>query len=202
MDPNALAVEFLCPICCVLPIDPVIVEDGFIYCRGCIENFINSNEASELYSPMTGELIGTTLIYSDAVKQTIQELTACKELEDKSGWATQRQSKSTGDRDPVIDAKKKAEEGDVECMLRIGRWYLFGEQDGVECDAVQGYKWCKQAAEQDDMAGKAYQGYCLIRGLGVESSDQWGGYELLAEAASQELNVVGRGKQMVWYLII
>ena len=79
-------------------------------------------------------------------------------------------------------------------MVNLAKWYIFGGQIGVECDANKGYKWCKLAADQeDDMLGKAYQGYLLICGLGV-GKDWEDGYELLVEAASQESNGVARGK--------
>jgi len=192
MDPNSLAIEFICPICHMLPIDPVLAEDGFIYCKGCIGEIVDGGD-SQVISPMTGEPMETTLIYSDTVKETIRDLTECEELEDgiKGAWAAGKQCTSTGDR--ILDTKKKAKHGDVEHMVILSRWYLFGEQDGVKRDANKGYNWCKLAADQGDMTGKAYQGYCLIRGLGVER-DWEDGYELLIEVASQQLNVVGRGK--------
>lgn len=200
MDPNSLAIEFICPICHKLPIDPVLAEDGFIYCKGCIGEIIDGDDSQVIspmtgepmvISPMTGEPMETTLIYSDSVKETIRDLTECEELEDgiKGAWAAGKQCTSTGDR--ILDTKKKAKHGDVEHMVILSLWYLFGEQDGVKRDANKGYNWCKLAADQGDMTGKAYQGYCLIRGLGVER-DWEDGYELLIEVASQQLNVVGR----------
>jgi len=196
MNVNSLAVEFICPICRVLAMHPVLAEDGFIYCRDCVEKLFDGYSLHEVISPMTGETMGRSLIDSDTVKETIEDLTACEELENHihGAWAVGEEDTSSNDR--VLDTKEKAKQGDVEQMLILATWYLFGEQDGVERDANNGYKWCKLAADQEDMAGKAYQGYCLIRGLGVEREKE-DGYELLIEAASQQSNPVGRGKKFV-----
>jgi hypothetical protein len=69
MDPNSLAKEFMCPICNMLPFDPVIAEDGFVYDKECIDKFIAIGR-----SPMTGEQTGATLISSNSVRETIQVL--------------------------------------------------------------------------------------------------------------------------------
>lgn len=197
MDPTSLAVEFICPICHVLPTNPALADDGFIYDKECIDDFIRRNESDVIISPMTKEPMLDTLIISDAVKETIRELIACDELENgiRGAWANEKKGKSSS-RDRVLDAKTKAKQGDVKQMVTLAEWYLFGETDlGVECDANEGYKWCKLAADEDEdeIVGKAYQGYCLIRGLGVET-DWEDGYELLVEVASQESSDIGRGK--------
>ena len=98
MDPNSLAVEFICPICHVLPDNPFLAEDGFIYCKGCIENFFR-DESKESTSPMTGGSMGKTLIYSDTVKETIKALTKCDDLDDAilGAWDTKKDVRSTGD---------------------------------------------------------------------------------------------------------
>lgn len=95
----------------------------------------------------------------------------------------------------ISETKLKAEQGDVDQMVILARWYLFGEQDGVDLDLSEGYFWSKKAGDEDSMTGKAYQGFCLVRGLGVER-DWEDGYELLIEAANQDLDTAGRGKQM------
>ena len=128
MDPTSLAIEFLCPICHVLPIDPVLAEDGFIYDRECIENFIAVRHADsgEIISPMTGERMGEALIYSDTVKQTIGDLTACEELENgmRGEWAGVNQGEPVGGL--LVETKTKSHAG------RCGR-------NGESCQMV--YLW-------------------------------------------------------------
>jgi len=192
MDPNSLAIEFICPMCLVLPSNPVLADDGFVYCKECMERITDGGD-SEAISPMTGDPMGTTSINSDIMKETIGTLAGCEELEDgiRGTWPAGNRGKSTGD--IILDTKEKARQGDVEHMVILAGWLLFGEQNGVERDTSKGYYWCKLAADQDDVVANAYLGYCLIRGLGVEP-DWEDGYELLVEVASQDLNAVGRGK--------
>lgn len=74
IDATSLAIEFLCPICHVLPFDPVMAEDGFVYDRRCIEQAIAQRleQSGEITSPMTGETMGCVLITSTSVKETIK----------------------------------------------------------------------------------------------------------------------------------
>lgn len=203
MDPTSLALEFICPICNVLPYDPVLADDGFIYDKECIDEHIRRNNSETLKSPMTGEPMREIVIPSDTVKQTIRELTACDELENaiRGRWgANTDESKSFGDK--LSDAKAKAKKGDTDEMVKLSEWYLFGQADmGVERDEIEGFKWCKLAADQDDICGKAYEGYCLICGKGIES-DWEDGYELLVEAASQDSNDIARGEQQSCVVMI
>jgi hypothetical protein len=69
MDPNSLAIEFMCPICNMLPIDSVIAEDGFVYDKECIGKSISIGQP-----PMNGEPMGITLISSHSVAETIRVL--------------------------------------------------------------------------------------------------------------------------------
>ena len=201
MDPTSLAIEFICPLCRCLPTDPVFSEDGFIYDRACIEKYIASSKedpvAMSIVSPMTGESMGTTLIASDVVKETIRELVMCEDINKGilGAWAnvTNEDKSTTGD---ICNTKKKANEGDVEQMIKLAEWYLFGGQNGIDVDAEKAYHWCKLAADEEHLLGKAYQGYCLTVGIGVDH-DWEDGYELLFEVASnQHSNGAARGKLM------
>eukprot|EP00984_Skeletonema_dohrnii_P003010 scaffold1014_cov142-Skeletonema_dohrnii-CCMP3373.AAC.21 len=70
MDPNYIAIEFLCPVCNTLPINGAVLgEDGFFYDRGCIEKYLDDDHAR---SPMTGQLMGKTLIASLIVDNTVK----------------------------------------------------------------------------------------------------------------------------------
>jgi TPR repeat protein len=70
-------------------------------------------------------------------------------------------------------------------MALLGRWYLLGEQEeGIECNAIEGYQWCEKAANGGDADGMAYQGICLIHGYGVVT-DYNDGFTLLIDAATE-----------------
>jgi hypothetical protein len=188
MDPNSVAIEFLCPICNVLPIDPVIAEDGFVYDRECIGKSISIGR-----SPMTGEPMGVTLIPSPSVTETIRVLAHSSGINTRllGAWAEKQ-----GNSKDFSVTTKKAMQGDVEHIMILAKWYLFGDKDGIGRNAKLGYEWCERAADLDDSVGKAYQGVCLVRGLGVQR-DFEEGYDLLIEAASQQIYDEARGKLVI-----
>jgi hypothetical protein len=193
MDPNSIAIEFICPICHVLPIDPVIVDDGFVYCKECIDNFIliDRDDSRDITSPMTGKPMSATLIISQSVRKTIQSLVQCEGIETEllGSWAEMK----GGETNEISWTKTKAMQGDVNHITILAKWYLFGGKDGIVCDAKLGYIWSKRAADLDNPMCKAYQGVCLVRGYGVEK-DWEDGYDLLVETASQEFDCEARGK--------
>lgn len=197
MDPNSIAVDFLCPLCQTLPGSAVLADDGFIYDKECIAMYIGGRDTADIKSPMTGKPMRATLIISDTIKTTIKELILVDELDARflGEWSTQKERKRDEEdttSDIISETKRKAEQGDAKYMSTLGRWYLFGEQSGIEYNAMKGYGWCKQASETGDMIGKAYQGHCLVRGLGVDR-DWKDGYELLIEVAVQD-DGDGRGE--------
>lgn len=197
MDPNKLAMEFICPMCHVLPDDPVLCDDGFVYCKGCIEHHGSM-------SPMTQEPIRRMMTCPKMIKNTIERLAACEEIDDSllGVWATKKQHIFTND--PISETMMNAKKGDVKDMVNLATYYLFGHQEGIECSPTKGYHWLTKAAEEDSIIAKAYQGYCFIRGLGVDR-DWDEGFELLIEAANnQDSDVTGRGKNdqclsLVWF---
>lgn len=109
MDPNFVAIEFLCPVCNTLPLnDAVVAEDGFVYDRECIvEQFTHF-----LRSPMTRRTIGKTMIASPVVNSTIKKLAECDGL------------------NPAYLKKKETTERTycVEEMLYLARLHLFEEE--------------------------------------------------------------------------
>ena len=171
MDAKSVATEFTCPLCLRLPTDVVIADDGFIYCRGCFEELFDGGD-TPVHSPMTGAEMGPLAISSEPVAATLRDLAACGET---VGMASGKQCNTANNK--TADAMTTAE------MMRLARWRLFGERDSVERDVAEGYRLCRRASEQGDAVGKAYEGLCLVRGLGVDQ-DWEDGYELLIEAAS------------------
>jgi hypothetical protein len=121
---------------------------------------------------MTGELMGKTLIASLIVDDTIKRLAECEGLE------------------PTLVKKKSAHtvtEGNtyIDEMVTLARSHLFKErQMSIDNDDNHFYQLTRIAAEQDNWTGKAYNGLCKLRGIGVESD--WNeGFELLVDVASK-----------------
>jgi hypothetical protein len=181
MDPNLIAAEYICRLCNTLPRDVVMAEDGHIYCRKCVTETIVA-DANELLSPVTGKIIGTNLVVPPTIQCLIEKLVATGGVEQKllGVWAKQSLVEVSA---YVRKTKERAEQGSPEHMALLGRWYLLGEQEGIDCNAETGYKWCKEAARQDNADGMAYQGFCLVQGYGIEKNRNEG-FELLVEAAN------------------
>ena len=67
---DGVADGFVCPITYELPLDPVMAEDGFIYERSAIEEWLRRQQRS----PSTNEPMGTRLVASARVQNTIKAL--------------------------------------------------------------------------------------------------------------------------------
>lgn len=161
MDPNFVAIEFLCPVCHTLPLnDAVVAEDGFVYDRECIvEQFTHF-----LRSPMTRHKIGKTMIASPVVNSTIKKLAECDGL------------------NPAYLKKKETAERTycVEEMVYLARLHLFEEEHQRECDRDESnFYHVTRIVAENDVLGKVYLGMCLLRGVGVVE-----GFELLVDAAA------------------
>ena len=67
---NSIADEWVCPISQELPIDPVMAEDGKIYERADIAKWLGEHQRS----PSTGAAMGTKLVSSPQVRNTLEHL--------------------------------------------------------------------------------------------------------------------------------
>lgn len=170
MDPNYIAIEFLCPVCNTLPIDgAVLAEDGFFYDKACIEEYFDDDN---IRSPMTGQLMSKTLLTSALVDDTVNRLIECDGL------------------NPSFMKKKTADNAKgsvcIDEITTLAQSYLFDEQhQSADSEKRYFYQLAHAAAAKDNATGKVYQGICLIRGIGIETG--WSeGFELLVDVASQE----------------
>ena len=184
MNPKLIRVNFICPVCQGLTVtQPVLAEDGFIYHHLCIKEYIDSKNG-KLSSPMRGIVYGSTLVTLKAFKPTIKMLETCEEPINDNVQHDAR----------IEDTIIKAKLGDPHHMTTLGRWHLFGEQEGVERDVSYGFKLVENAHEEGYIEATAYYGHCLIRGLGTEKN-KTDGYEALVDAHSEGS---GAGKGVYW----
>ena len=65
---------FVCPITHELPLDPVTAEDGRIYERAAIANWIKQKGKSVVKSPITNEPMGRKLMPSPQVRDVIKTM--------------------------------------------------------------------------------------------------------------------------------
>lgn len=186
IDPNELAKQHLCGICKQLPKLIVVATDGHFYCRGCITAWIEeqSESSRDILSPVTEEQIEKTIVTPITIQSLIDSLVETGLVDNE--YLTMWNEKSADcASETVKETRQKANDGSARHMATLARWYIFDEQVGLECDEDLAYEWSKKAAEQDDVYGKGYLGYCLIHGFGV-GKDKNEGFESLVEACSED----------------
>ena len=76
---NSLADEYICPITQELPLEPVIAEDGKVYEKGAIEEWLRKQKRS----PITGLPMGTRLMPATQARNTIEQLVQSGAIEGK-----------------------------------------------------------------------------------------------------------------------
>ena len=155
---NDAAADLLCPISQELPVDPVIAEDGQIYERGAIVEWLSRNATS----PITRAPMGTKLLPALNVRNTIGSLIKSGAIEGElaEAWREKLENKLK-----VKEVGLKAEGGDGTAMWQLGLWYDFGRQ-GLPIDAVQSRAWYERSAAARDPKGMAAFGDALLCGWG------------------------------------
>ena len=155
---NDAAADLLCPISQELPVDPVIAEDGQIYERGAIVEWLSRNATS----PITRAPMGTKLLPAVPVRNTIGSLIKSGAIEGElaEAWREKLENKMK-----VKEVGLKAEGGDGTAMWQLGLWYDFGRQ-GLPIDAVQSRAWYERSAAARDPKGMAAFGDALLCGWG------------------------------------
>lgn len=167
MDPNELAKLYLCGICKQLPKTVVAAEDGHFYCQDCIQNHLEANSSLAGVSPATGELMGNVLVSPLTIQSLINKLSSNEAL-DKKYLERRNITNLENVSDYVQETIMRAEGGSIRDMSILSRWYLFGEQDGIDSNEDKAYKWAQRAADLHDADGQAYLGYCFVHGWGIE----------------------------------
>ena len=139
--------ELLCPITQQLPVDPVLAEDGRVYDRKAIQEWIDktkklekartstsvlwqrtSNEEKVFVarSPSTNEKMGLKLTEAKHVRNTIEHLVKSGAVEDDKAEAVKE----------WLATEKAANEGDVNAIWEVGR-QLYNKAVAMEeeCDS-------------------------------------------------------------------
>ena len=155
---NDVAADLVCPITQELPIDPVMAEDGKIYERNAIVEWLGR----ERTSPVTRAHMGRRIIPALQTKNTISTLIKSGAIEGEIAEAWQ---KKLADEKRVKECRAKAEAGDGHAMYRLGTCYQFGFRSLAE-DMAQARAWYERSAATRDPKGLAAFGECLLGGHG------------------------------------
>ena len=177
---NEMADELVCPITQELPVDPVTAEDGRMYERQAMEEWLRSKAGQAVRSPVTNEPMGTRLLPAVQVRNTIKGMVKSGAI---SGDKVEAWKRRMEEEEEVAAKRKKAEEGDADAMYDLGLWYTHGAK-GLPEDMQQACEWFRRASELDHPSATAALGSCYCHGVGVEE-DETRGVMLISMAAGQ-----------------
>mmetsp|Transcript_13914 Transcript_13914/g.30563 ORF Transcript_13914/g.30563 Transcript_13914/m.30563 type:complete len:340 (-) Transcript_13914:76-1095(-) len=173
--PDAVTQPLLCPITQELMVDPVLAEDGHMYERRSIEEWISRNPVSPIFP--NKRLNVNSLVAVRGMQESIQALVEAGAVDDKlsDSW-----TESKKDLD-LTKAKKLFKEGSVMDVAKLGfpkaqgvvaEWYFNG-RNGMEKDTLKCEEWARKAAEGGDGNGQFRMGYFCSKGIpGIISEDK------------------------------
>ena len=137
--------EFLCPITQSLPLDPVLAEDGVVYERRAIEDWLKQHARS----PKTNLPMGTKLVPAPAIKNMIERMVKTGALSEEK---TAEWRKRIEEEAQVVELRRKAEAGDLSAATKLARAYCIGTL-GLSKDSSKALPLAKQAADGGDPRG-------------------------------------------------
>jgi hypothetical protein len=155
---DSIADNWLCPITLELPIDPVTAEDGKIYERSAIEQWLRTKRTS----PSTNNHMGRRLFPAPQAKSTIEALVKSGAVSDDKAKAWKAKLKNE---EKVKKWREAAEVGDADAMRKLARSYQNGEY-GHPKDFKQAREWLKRGAELGNVVCMGGYGEYLLEGLG------------------------------------
>lgn len=184
-DPRKKTIEQLvedwtCPITYALLVDPVVAEDGRLYERAAIEEYLERKAGQVVVkSPVTREDMGKRLIPATHVRTAITTLVDGGQVdaETATAWKQERVNQAL-----VAALHAKAEAGDSHSMGRLGFSYRDGTR-GLRKDPKEAFKWFKKAADRGDPPAATSCGVAYINGSGV-ARNHTRGIAMIARAAT------------------
>lgn len=164
--------DLICPINLNLPIDPVMAEDGRVYERSPIEQYIKSEQSKgvQLKSPITKEPMGSRVFPAIQTKNTIETLVENGVI---TGPAANDWKQRIKQKNKMDDLLEKAGQGDLEAMEDAACNYDQGN-NGFPEDNKQAYKWYEKAFQAGSVLGMTKIGELLVLGIGVEKNTSKG----------------------------
>ena len=142
---NEAFAELVCPITFSLPVDPVTAEDGNVYERSAIEDWLEKQRKS----PVTNLAMGTRLLPALRVKNMIRGMVASGAL---TGDKVDAWKLKLEEEEEVAEMLRKAEAGDGKAMYNLGVCYENGEL-GLAKDKAKAFEWYKKSHEAGNASG-------------------------------------------------
>lgn len=177
---SALISEFKCAISHELPVDPVTAEDGHVYERAAIEDWIAKAEAGErpLRSPKLNTPMGPRLLPATQTRNVIEHTVRSGIVSgpEAAAWSEklaeekEEEARRKAEAKYVAGVRAKAEGGDGDAMLHLGRLVSNGMK-GLPEDRKQGAGWFRRGHDLNHTACTMELGLSYELGMGVERSD-------------------------------
>lgn len=158
--------EFVCPISQKLPVDAVTAEDGKLYERAAIAEWLKKNQTS----PVTNEAMGSRLVPAplgvrNMIRSMVESGTVTGDIADE--WT----SKLAEERH-VDDTRKRAEAGDAKAMTMMGTWYLHGNiKGGIDNDTAKAFEWFAKGDQAGHVTASSCLATCYWEGWGTTKSE-------------------------------
>jgi hypothetical protein len=168
--------HLVCAITQELPLDPVTAEDGNIYERSAIEEWLSRQQKS----PMTNQPMGTKLLPAFQIRSMIETMVRSGGIsgEMAESWRTRRDEEQ--ERAAV---KEQADNGDVGAMAKLAMWSREGCR-GLRKDLRQSLRWLERAAKAGSLEALRYIGGWYLFGYEPVAKDVPTGLVYLTEAAA------------------
>jgi len=155
---DSLADEYICPITQELPIEPVTAEDGKIYEKAAIQEWLGKQQRS----PATGLPMGVRLMPATQARNTIEQLVKSGAIEGEKAASWKEKLKGEN---KIKEMRAKAEGGNAGAIHNLGLAYSKGKH-GVAIDHQQARAWYERGAKLQHPRCLASFGYYLLRGVG------------------------------------
>lgn len=165
-DPALLA-ELKCPISLELPVDPVSAEDGRVYERMKLIHYFSLTSSDKVRSPVTGVLMGKTIVSAFQMRNTIERLVESKVIAGPEADRWKRANEDFKALSPEFrETVVKAHQGEVKAMTIVGVAYREGDQ-GAKPDYKEAQKWFFKASMQDGVGATTHRAV-MLSGEGKE----------------------------------
>ena len=164
------AEELVCPITTELPVDPVTAEDGRVYERRAIEDWIA--RPGELKSPTANTPMGPRLFPAKQARNIIERMVRTGAI---SGPKADAWSKKLAEEEEVKAMRTRAEGGDGDAIHTLAKCYYFGHK-GPAKDFKQATGWYRRGHDLGHATCTSDLGRRYERGEGVEQDKAYALY--------------------------
>lgn len=180
---NNIVDEYVCPITQELPLDPVTAEDGKIYERSSIEEWLSKHARS----PFTNQAMGKKLLPATQVRNIIEQLLQAGIIQGEKAtrWTAKLEDEKT-----LKSLREKADAGNVMAMRDLGDAHKDGKLGLCKSDS-EALRYFVMGADLGDSFCMRRAGVAFLEGRGTLPQSAHG-LVLLSRAAEHKDATIAR----------